>query len=268
MGYRSSKSSYSLSYIFLLSMYKKASTGGPPWGEWQEWNDCGRVARVLRRGLSGCDQQQVSCFGLMFIINILKKGTMTEYNGTMSRASSAPWSSAKTLRSRWGEYSGRPVLTFTPRSTGQFVENIPTVFCYGRSSKKWKPVSPFLNVTKVDIRVLYKTELLVSCSPFPHSKLDKTLIDFLVCFSTISQKYVFQIPNKLEFFLPWSQGKKVVFVTVQCSAGVPGNLVGHLYFLQTFERASKFQNINFLSIGILKPKNLLQCAKSQHQQRN
>ena len=124
MGYRSSKSSYSLSYIFLLSMYKKASTGGPPWGEWQEWNDCGRVARVLRRGLSGCDQQQVSCFGLMFIINILKKGTMTEYNGTMSRASSAPRSSAKTLRSRWGEYSGRPGLMSTLRPTGQVSENL------------------------------------------------------------------------------------------------------------------------------------------------
>ena len=73
MGYRSSKSSYSLSYIFILSIYKQASTGGPPWGEWQEWNDCGRIARVLWRGLSGCDQQQVSYFGLMFIINIPKK---------------------------------------------------------------------------------------------------------------------------------------------------------------------------------------------------
>ena len=83
----------------------------------------------------------------------------------------------------------------------------PTVFCFGRSSKKWKPVSSFLNVTKVDIRVLYKTELLVSCSPFPHSKLDKTLIDFSVFVSTISQKYVFQIPNKLEFYFPGSHEK-------------------------------------------------------------
>ena len=73
MGNRSMKSSYFLSYIFILSIYKQASAGGPPWGEWQEWNDCGRIARVLRRGLSGCDQQQVSCFGLMFIINIPKK---------------------------------------------------------------------------------------------------------------------------------------------------------------------------------------------------
>ena len=48
--------------------------------------------------------------------------------------------------------------------------------------------------------------------------------------------------------------KKVVFVTIQCSAGVLGNLVGHLYFLLTL----KFQNINFLSIGIVKPKNPLQ----------
>ena len=73
----------------------------------------------------------------------------------------------------------------------------------------------------------------------------------------ISWNSIFQDPKK-----------KVVFVTIQCSAGVLGNLVGHLYFLQTLEGASKFQNINFMSIGILKPKNPLQCAKSQHQQRN
>ena len=53
-----------------------------------------------------------------------KKGTMTEYNGTMSRASSAPRSSAKTLRSRWGEYSGRPGLMSTLRPTGQVSENL------------------------------------------------------------------------------------------------------------------------------------------------
>ena len=138
MGYRSSKSSYSLSYIFILLIYKKASAGGPPWGEWQEWNDCGRIARVLRRGLSGCDQQQVSCFGLMFINNIPKKGTMTEYNGTMSRASSAPRSSAKTLKSRWGGSSGRPVLTFTPRPTGQVGENISNSILFRQVEQKVK----------------------------------------------------------------------------------------------------------------------------------
>ena len=94
-----------------------------------------------------------------------------------------------------------------PDQRNKSVTISPTVFCFGRSSKKWKPVSSFLNVTKVDIRVLYKTELLVSCSPFPHSKLDKTLIDFSVFVSTISQKYVFQFPNKLEFYFPGSQEK-------------------------------------------------------------
>ena len=101
--------------------------------------------------------------------------------------------------------------------------------------------------------------------------LTQNSIKLLLIFQSLSQQYHKNMFSN--FQISWNSifqdpKKKVVFVTIQCSAGVRGNLVGHLYFLQTLEGASKFQNINFMSIGILKPKNPLQCAKSQHQQRN